>query len=132
MRQRMVTKHGRHFDDPTEEAISSVGFAIVWANSQSWGDKVISLFPWTIITGVAGSHRLRDLHGEIRDIQWGTYHPAIEYPTWTAYDTIQAEKELAECRARLTDSQTREDELGSALSSAKDLGGVLIPAQTAA
>lgn len=96
MKTLMISSENSRFEDPTNEAISSVAFAVVWNNS-NFGSigRIISPFKWSL-TGNSGmrEYLLRDSMGEIRSIEWGKYSQAIEHDSWQKYDSFKMKEEI--------------------------------------
>ncbi|MDO8495783.1 MAG: hypothetical protein Q7S32_04735 [bacterium] len=102
MDKRLVTKDGKTFEEPTEEAKKTIAFGIIWSNTPCSDDEVISIFKWNITSSVNRDHSLRDSQGEVRTIAWGTYHQAVEFPNWPAYDKAQTEAALKKAQEGIT------------------------------
>ena len=102
MSTKMLTNTGKVFENPSDEAITETAFGIIWSNAQYGKDQVISRFEWTIQRDDNGLHAfsLRDSMGEVRQISWGTYHRAIEFPSWREYDYHSAVEEMKPLRAK--------------------------------
>jgi len=98
MKAKLITKDGREFHDPTPETIAGISHGIIWSNIPSNQSKVIPPSEWKISKELHGGYLLHDMFCQVRQISWGDYHPAIEFPSWEAYDHDQNVKALARFR----------------------------------
>lgn len=110
----LVTKDGSTYENPTKEVLAETRFGILWDGNPN-SSKVISLYPWTIIeTGHTKSrvyYSLRDLRGQFRTLDYGRYQPAIEYPSWNAFDAHEKTETLDHLTAELQRVRSENDDL---------------------
>jgi len=64
-----------------------------WSNFFDEKSEILNS-DWKIKESLTGIYRLIDPKGEVRFIEWGEYHEAVEHPSWKDYDTAKEIKEL--------------------------------------
>lgn len=94
----------KSFSAPSDQVLENTAFGILWDGGKQ---TVISTFQWSGFVSKSGPYLnkcvLRDKHGEIRPIGNESYHEAIEFASWEAYDQELCKRKLLETNRQLAD-----------------------------
>ena len=84
---KLVTNGKNYYDPSLSELEKLCQYGIYWQDSMIDYrlERVISPYCWQVVNR-DGIRYLKDRNGEVRTVEWGAYHSAVEYQNWQMFD----------------------------------------------